>query len=106
MKRPIGDGVQALRHHRPVDGRIPALNDSGGPVVGRGDNREALGGKSRAQTLATDDEYGRALGEPLAQQCGGVHGGREDLVRRGPNIVTGQLVDNGLRRAGSVVGDE
>lgn len=86
VKRPIGDGA-GLRHHRPVDGRIPALNDSGGPVVGRGDNREASAARAERRpspTTSTGEPR-----EPLAQQCGGVHGGREDLVRRGPEYRCG-----------------
>ena len=42
----------------------------------------------------------------LAQEGGGVHGGSENLAGEGLDIIGGELVDDGLRRPGSVVGDE
>ena len=106
MEGSIRDGVQALRHHRPVHHGIPALDDGGGFVIGRGDDLESLVGQGVTQALTADDQHCGALGEVLVQEGRGVHGGREDLPGEGPDAVTTQFVDDGPGSTGGVVGHE
>ena len=92
------DGVDALGQQRPVDRRVPALDDGHGPVLRTAGHLEALVEEGLADAVAADDEHHGARFDMLGEHGGRVHGGAEDLRRLGNDVVVRQLVHDRLGR--------
>ena len=99
VQSPGIDGVDALGQQRPVDRRVPALDDGHGPVLRTAGHLEALVEEGLADAIAADDEHHGARFDVLGEHGGRVHGGAEDLRSLGEDVVVRQFVHDRLGRA-------